>query len=72
MRGETAQTWVKFLDDLEGTTNTFNFNPNHLTLGDTYGPGNIAWRLAEPDFQYNVSEAMIFGITFTAIQAIAT
>lgn len=65
-----GQTWVKFLDDLQGVTNTFKLDIDDLTMG-TDGPGEIDMRLTTPDFEYSVNVLMQFGISFQAMEAIS-
>jgi hypothetical protein len=71
MSKANGHAWLKFLDDLEGYKNTFNYNVNEITLGDTHGPGTIALRLATPSFNWDITTAMHFGLTFEAMEAIS-
>lgn len=70
MEAAEGRIWVKFLDDLQGVTNTFNLNINDFTTGSG-GPGTIAMRLVSPDFEYSVGLLMHNRITFQAMEAVS-
>lgn len=63
-----ATTWLTFLDDLEGHTNTFN-----IDLTDYYpdepSASSVAMRMAEPDHGWSVDVLTNFGVSFTALEA---
>lgn len=64
-----ADDWTEFFDDLNGYENTFN-----LDLSDYYphetGITSVAMRLVDPDQSWTIDEAMHYGFTFAAMEAL--
>ena len=69
MTQSQATTVCGFLDDLNGYEGTFEVNLSGV-YPDESGLTAVEMRLVNPDFEYSVSTAMHFGLTFTAMEAL--
>ena len=62
-----AEDMDEFLDSCDGVTNTFSVDLSDYFPGTTQT--NVNMRLADPDYQFDISTAMTYGFSFIAIEA---
>jgi hypothetical protein len=62
-----AATMEAFLESCDGVTDTFT-----VDLDDYFPnsqPGSVSMRLANPEFEYDITTAMTYGFSFVAMEA---
>lgn len=65
-----AATWTQFFYDLAGRVGTFSFNLDPHCPGLSPAPGNVTFRLADPDTGWDSRLSREFNFTFRAVQAL--
>lgn len=64
-----ADDWTEFFEDLDGCNNTFNLDLTGI-FPHSSSATSVAFRLAEPNIQWDVNTAKIFGFSFNAIEVV--
>ena len=60
--------WRLFIDQLDGHINTFNVDLSDAYPGES-GLTSVAMRLVDSQQEWDVNEALHYGMTFTAMEA---
>ena len=64
-----AADWSGFFRGCNGMVNTFDLDVSDLYPDET-GVGAVTFRLADPNFRYNINNAQFFGFSFDAIEVL--
>ena len=63
-----AATMEQFLEDCEGVTDTFTVDLDDY-FPDSQPGSAVSMRLANPEFEYDITTAMTYGFSFVAMEA---
>jgi hypothetical protein len=70
MPADLAASWTQFFYDLNGRVGTFQLNLDAHCPGLSPAPGNVTFRLADPDIAWDSKLATEFSFSFRAVQAL--